>query len=379
MDEPILIIDDVNNNNSTKGSQLYQSGISEDANTSIEIVPVKRGCCKSFCFCLFCCEKEQNVSKEGYRKHWNKFLKKENNESIDIPFRILTNLYANENVIEDLEKVRLNPNLVSEDNLRNDLEFYIPQLCTFLLFGETKVIEEYFVFLCKVCNASFFFAHRIHWFLASMVNVVEERKNEKIINIIKMISTLFKSETVNTNSTLNNFYLTGSEDFINFIQDNNFNCLYNTNGISNIEKINEEQFTPEQKEIIHEYKKSKKMIDEFCEKEMEEERNKEKGLDTSDSLILPPEEKIKKLKPDEFFIGISNYDLLNKQDFFSDDNDKQDGFDDNFIKGSSTTFIEDINFISYRSSINFIDHLCEISNKMGDLPIENQRDFLNME
>ena len=143
------------------------------------------------------------MSKEGYRKHWNKFLKKENNESIDIPFRILTNLYEN----EDLEKVRLNPNLVSEDNLRNDLEFYIPQLCTFLLFGETKVIEEYFVFLCKVCNASFFFAHRIHWFLASMVNVVEERKNEEIINIIKMISTLFKSETVNTNSTY--FYLTG--------------------------------------------------------------------------------------------------------------------------------------------------------------------------
>lgn len=194
-----------------------------------------------------------------------------------------------------------------------------------------------------------------------------------------MISTLFKSETVNTNSTLNNFYLTGSEDFINFIKDNNFNCLYNTNGISNIEKINEEQFTPEQKEIIHKYKKSKKMIDEFCEKEMEEERNKEKGLDTSDSLILSPEEKIKKLKPDEFFIGISNYDLVNKQDFFSDDNDKQDGFDDNFIKGSSKTFIEDINFISYRSSINFIDHLCEISNKMGDLPIENQRDFLNRE
>ena len=57
---------------------------------------------------------------------------------IDIPFRILTNLYANENVIEDLEKVRLNPNLVSEDNLRNDLEFYIPQLCTFLLFEKQR-------------------------------------------------------------------------------------------------------------------------------------------------------------------------------------------------------------------------------------------------
>ena len=385
MEEPILKIDD-NTNKSIEfqKSQIYKSGISEqDANTTIDSVPIKRGCCKSFCYCLFCCcccHKKENVTKEGYRKNWNKFLKKENNnESIDIPFRILTNLYANENVIEDLEKVRLNPNLVSEVNIRNDLEFYIPQLCTFLLFGETKVIEEYFVFLCKVCNASFFFAHRIHWFLASMVNAVEESKKEEIINIIKMISTLFKSEAVNKNSTLRNFYLAGSEDFINFIQENNFNCFYNTNGINNIDKVNEEKYTEEQKVIIHKYQHSRKMIDEFCDKEMAEEISKEKGIETGDSLILPPDEKIKKLKPDEFFIGISNYHLVNKQDFFSDDNQNQDGFDDNFIKGSSKTFVEDINFISYRSSINFIDHLCEISNNMGELPIEQQREYLNGE
>ena len=163
-----------------------------------------------------------------------------------------------------------------------------------------------------------------------------------------MISTLFKSEAVNKNSTLRNFYLAGSEDFINFIQENNFNCFYNTNGINNIDKVNEEKYTEEQKVIIHKYQHSRKMIDEFCDKEMAEEISKEKGIETGDSLILPPEEKIKKLKPDEFFIGISNYD--NKQDFFSDDNQNQDGFDDNFIKGSSKTFVEDINFISYRSS-----------------------------
>ena len=144
MEEPILKIDD-NTNKSIEfqKSQIYKSGISEqDANTTIDSVPIKRGCCKSFCYCLFCCcccHKKENVTKEGYRKNWNKFLKKENNnESIDIPFRILTNLYANENVIEDLEKVRLNPNLVSEVNIRNDLEFYIPQLCTFLLFEKQR-------------------------------------------------------------------------------------------------------------------------------------------------------------------------------------------------------------------------------------------------
>jgi hypothetical protein len=60
--------------------------------------------------------------------------------------------------------------------LRNDLEFYIPQLCTFLLFGEVKAIEEFFVFLCKVCNASFFFVKRVDWFLLAMIKYAQEKK-----------------------------------------------------------------------------------------------------------------------------------------------------------------------------------------------------------
>jgi hypothetical protein len=44
------------------------------------------------------------------------------------PFRILTNLWAHKNVIRDLEQIRLNPNLLNRKHIRNDLEFYIPQL-----------------------------------------------------------------------------------------------------------------------------------------------------------------------------------------------------------------------------------------------------------
>jgi hypothetical protein len=81
---------------------------------------------------------------------------------------MLTNLWAHKNVIRDLENIRLNPNLIAEKNIRNDLEFYIPQLCTFLIFGEYEVVEEFLAFLCKACYASFFFAHRIIWFLKSL-------------------------------------------------------------------------------------------------------------------------------------------------------------------------------------------------------------------
>jgi hypothetical protein len=86
---------------------------------------------------------------------------------------ILTNLWAHKNVIKDLENIRLNPNLISEKNIRNDLEFYIPQLCTFLIFGEYEVVEEFLAFLCKACFASFFFAHRIMWFLKSLQNTTQ--------------------------------------------------------------------------------------------------------------------------------------------------------------------------------------------------------------
>ena len=84
-------------------------------------------------------------------------------------------------MIKELENIRLNPNLVSEKGLRNDLEFYIPQLCTFLIFGDYEVVEELLAFLCKACYASFFFAHRIVWFLKSLLYLTP--MNEKYFDI----------------------------------------------------------------------------------------------------------------------------------------------------------------------------------------------------
>ncbi len=72
----------------------------------------------------------QNESRDYYIKKWRNYLAKETSskkKSSD-PFRILTNLWAHKNVIRDLELIRLNPNLLNRDQIRNDLEFYIPQL-----------------------------------------------------------------------------------------------------------------------------------------------------------------------------------------------------------------------------------------------------------
>lgn len=71
--------------------------------------------------------------------------------------------------------------------IRNDLEFYIPQLwynksllSTFLIFGDYKVVEDFLTFLCKACFASFFFAHRIIWFLKSILDA-NSQDNQKYL------------------------------------------------------------------------------------------------------------------------------------------------------------------------------------------------------
>ena len=95
--------------------------------------------------------------------------------------------------------------------------------------------------MCKVCNASFFFAHRVHWFLSAMINAAEE-KRENIINILKMVNTVFKSPTKKSRNKIEKFYIANSEDFIKYIKNNNLYFLYDgelINEKTNIfEKIN---------------------------------------------------------------------------------------------------------------------------------------------
>ena len=159
----------------------------DENNNNINIIDpndkknISKKCCDFLCNKLFHSNKR---SKNFYMKGWRDYLEREGNDASDKPFKILTNLFVNdEEAILGLESIRLNPNLVSENKLRNDLEFYIPQLCTFLLFGEMKDIEEFFVFLCKACNLSFFFAHRVHWFLSAMIEASQEKKGKYYTNI----------------------------------------------------------------------------------------------------------------------------------------------------------------------------------------------------
>ena len=442
LDDNLLIpksssIENSNNNVISQGSEeiTYES----EGYNNFEEEETKRNCFCNFCYHLFCCclcFPTEN-SKDFYRKKWKSYLFKEGTDASDLPFNKLTKLFANadENAIEELGDFRLNPNLVSENKLRNDLEFYIPQLCTFLLFGDIKAIEEFFVFLCKVCNASFFFAHRVHWFLSAMINAAEEKK-EKIIEILKMVNTVFKSPSKKTRNKIEKFYIANSEDFIKYIKNHKLYFLYDSNlmdeKINIFEKIDYGNLSGYQQELFNKYKKSRDIISDYSDKEYsklkkeeeEKQQNKKKTTKkvneekielietkyTSNSDNLDINTEISKstidknfnsleykFKPSEFLISMSNFKLNNKDltyeedDDFKEfdeedekDNDKKENLidlynnnekiDDDFVNISKT--IKDINFISYHSTINFIEHLCDISNDLPNYPIEDQMLFL---
>ncbi|KDO35761.1 hypothetical protein SPRG_18902 [Saprolegnia parasitica CBS 223.65] len=74
-------------------------------------------------------------------------------------FHVLLQLYAHKHVVEQL--------YTCYDDDAQKVEFYIPQLCTFLLHGQYEKKHQLEFFLLSQCRRSLAFAHRLHWFLES--------------------------------------------------------------------------------------------------------------------------------------------------------------------------------------------------------------------
>jgi phosphatidylinositol 4-kinase len=354
----------------------------EDEIEDVEEDETKPCCCVNifyYLFCCCCCEccqcsccAKKKLSNNYYIKKWRKYLNSHKfTLSKNDAFTPLTKFFAkSEDAITELKKVRLNPDLSNSGKIRNDLEFYIPQLCTFILFGEVIYVEEFFAFLCRAANLNFFFAQRVHWFLSAMINV-EEEKRKDIINILQMINTLFKSEE-NNNNNLINFYISMSNGYLDYINENNLNFLYekainsNKNVFDIIDKnsLNNNQFT-----IISKYKNSREKIYYYSSNELENEKQKLKNPNLEEEIFHPD-----KLQADDFFIDISNFQLSNEDITYeiSDSLIEKENECHLIIEKKKT----DLNFVSYHSSINFIEHLCDISNELSKQPIENQMEFL---
>ena len=218
----------------------------------IQFTPMEeksKSCCLNFL--LECLKPKKEKDKKYYIEKWRIYLTNESTSKVRMndPFIILANMWAHKPVIKDLENVRINPNLIRKDRvktlsnviIRNDLEFYIPQLCSFIIFGEDELVDELLSFLYKSCYCSFFFAHRVLWFLKSMLNNEEVNNginvemNNKISDIIHTIQTIFKSDTENEKKELKKYFIAGGDVFMNYNNKGYFtDCMDQSDGNNDI-------------------------------------------------------------------------------------------------------------------------------------------------
>jgi len=94
--------------------------------------PRKQGCCAAFFSCLCCCFIKKVISTQTNRKllwkeRWGKIRDKlSKKKHFDHVYKILLELYSHNDAVAELEQCKISPK--SKDVIRDDLEFYIPQL-----------------------------------------------------------------------------------------------------------------------------------------------------------------------------------------------------------------------------------------------------------
>ncbi|CAD8152555.1 unnamed protein product [Paramecium pentaurelia] len=140
----------------------------------------------------------------------------------------------------NLEKVRLNPNWLSQK--RDDLEYYIPQFINYLVFRDNH--KELINFLINVCQNNFFFAHLTYFQLKSLSQIV----NKKVINLKEVIKFL----DLYTNLMKKQYgdeYLINGQEFVSHNPYKEVIQIYGTAGYDqstpklNASEINIQQYT----------------------------------------------------------------------------------------------------------------------------------------
>lgn len=132
--------------------------------TCVSVGCLFRTCCcfyYAFCCCLFC-EKSKSITKQTFVTRFEKWLQLDSRDKAYHVCKAMIRLYAHQpGAIKNLEKCRINPNFRSK--FRDDLEFYIPQLCSFYLKGDIEDPMSLFNVIILASQTNFFFSHRV-WF-----------------------------------------------------------------------------------------------------------------------------------------------------------------------------------------------------------------------
>ena len=111
-----------------------------------------------------------------------------------------------------MEGLRVNPDFTSP--FRNDLEFFIPQICSFFLKGESQHSEELLAFILHASSANFFFSHRVWFFCQSvMFQSIDSETLVKSRSILKALAKMCLDRDQNCEL----LYLANSKDILNLV------------------------------------------------------------------------------------------------------------------------------------------------------------------
>ncbi|EDK31559.2 phosphatidylinositol 3-kinase (macronuclear) [Tetrahymena thermophila SB210] len=154
-------------------------------------------CCK----CFGCCQEEdKSLLTSNNRKDISKRLisqfKSEKDNAIEDPLQILIRLYIDddkETIFQLLNKTRINPDLSEKHIWRDDLEFYLPQICNFFVFHEELKNDSLKEFLKKAGKIDFFFGHMLCFYLKSVAQTVNKNQIQDIPQVWNVLNEFFSS------------------------------------------------------------------------------------------------------------------------------------------------------------------------------------------
>jgi hypothetical protein len=106
------------------------------------------------------------------------------------PIPFLIQLYScDSKAIENLAQCRINPDLKSP--VRKDLEFFIPQLCSFYLQGYDQA-DELVELMVQASRHDFYFSHRVWFFFRSVLPKFGDKEDLQRVATDKMLRALWE-------------------------------------------------------------------------------------------------------------------------------------------------------------------------------------------
>lgn len=68
----------------------------------------------------------------------------------------------------------------ASNSYRNDLEFFIPQICSYLVYHNELRSQELIEFLIECSKLDFYFAHQFYFYLNSLSAMISKNYIEKL-------------------------------------------------------------------------------------------------------------------------------------------------------------------------------------------------------